>query len=56
MEQFTMTDARNRFAEIVRMAERGVTVQLFRRGKPVAVVLSIREYQQLDRPGDFWAP
>ena len=56
MEQFSIAEARNRFAEIVHMAERGKTVRLFRRGKPVAVVLSIREYQQLAKPGDFWAP
>ena len=56
MEQFSMTEARNRFTEIVRMAERGRATRLVRRGKPVAVVLSMREYQQLANPGDFWAP
>ena len=56
MEQFSIAEARNRFTEIVRMAERGKPVRLFRRGKAVAVVLSIREYQQLATPGDFWTP
>lgn len=56
MEQFSIAEARNRFTEIVRRAERGEPVRLFRRGKVVAVVLSIRDYQQLARPGDFWTP
>lgn len=56
MEQYSIAEARNRFTEIVRMAENGKPVRLFRRGKAVAVVLSIREYQQLVKPGDFWAP
>lgn len=55
MEQYSIADARNHFTEIVRMAEKGKPVRLLRRGKSVAVVLSIREYQQLVRPGDFWA-
>ena len=56
MEQFSIAEARNRFTEIVRMAERGKHVRLFRRGKAVAIVLSIRDYQQLTKPGDFWTP
>jgi prevent-host-death family protein len=56
MEQFSIAEARNRFTEVVRRAERGEPVRLFRRGKAVAVVLSIRDYQRLVKPGDFWTP
>lgn len=56
MEQFSIAEARNRFTEIVRRAERGEPVRLLRRGRAVAVLLSIRDYQRLARPGDFWTP
>lgn len=39
-----------------RLAERGKPVRVSRRGKTVAVVLSIREYQRLVHLGDFWTP
>ena len=56
MEQFSIAEARNRFTQIVHMAERGKPVRVSRRGKTVAIVLSIREYQRLVHPGDFWTP
>ena len=56
MDQFSIAEARNRFTQIVHMVEHGKPVRLFRRGKAVAVVLSINEYVKLVNPGDFWAP
>ncbi|NEQ12008.1 MAG: type II toxin-antitoxin system Phd/YefM family antitoxin, partial [Moorea sp. SIO4E2] len=46
-EGYDLAEARVRFAEIVHDAEQGKPVQITRRGKPVAIVLSLREYQRL---------
>jgi prevent-host-death family protein len=46
-EGYSIAEARNRFAQIVHDAENGKPVQITRRGKPVAIVLSLSEYQRL---------
>ena len=56
MEQYSIAEARDHFTQIVHMAERGRSVRLLRRGKTVAIVLSIQEYERLVYPGDFWTP
>jgi prevent-host-death family protein len=50
--RYSMADARTNLPTIVDQAEAGQKVELTRRGKPVAVVLSLRELQRLrgDRP------
>lgn len=46
-EQYSIAEARDRFAQLVHVVENGKPVQITRRGKPVAVVLSLGEYQRL---------
>jgi prevent-host-death family protein len=56
MVEYSIAEANNKLAKIVRDAESGKPVKLVRRGKPVAVVLSLREYERLARPKeDFWS-
>ena len=50
-KQYSITDARNNLPSIVREAESGYSVELTRRGRPVAVLLSTREFQRLTGPG-----
>ncbi|KAB8333411.1 type II toxin-antitoxin system Phd/YefM family antitoxin [Scytonema tolypothrichoides VB-61278] len=46
-EEYSIAEARNHFARIIHNAENGKPIQITRRGKPVAVVLSVDEYQRL---------
>lgn len=52
---FTIAEARHALAALVHELERKPAIELTRRGKPVAVLLSLREYQRL-RAGatNFW--
>ncbi len=45
--QYSIAQARDRFAQIIHDVENGKPVQIVRHGKPVAVVLSLEEYQRL---------
>ena len=45
--QYTISEAKNRLPSIVHSVERGPSVKLTRRGRPVAVLLSIKEYENL---------
>jgi len=51
--RYSIADARISLPAIVDQAEAGERVELTRRGKPVAVVVSLREFERLrgDRPG-----
>jgi prevent-host-death family protein len=51
-QQYSIADARTSLPTIVDQAEAGQRVELTRRGKPVAVVVSLREFERLrgDRP------
>jgi len=53
---FTIAQARHDLAALVHRLERESRIQLTRRGKPVAVLLSQREYERLTaaRTG-FWS-
>ena len=55
---YSIAEARNQFAALIRQAETGRTpVAITRRGEPVAVILSQEEYEALvARPPqkDFW--
>ena len=42
-KQFSIAEAKNRLPTIVHSVENGPPVELTRRGKPVAVLLSIQE-------------
>lgn len=44
---YSIAELRRRLAHLVRDAERGDSVQITRRGKPVAVLMGLRTYRQL---------
>jgi prevent-host-death family protein len=45
--RYSIADARTNLPTIVDKAEAGMKVELTRRGKPVAVVVSLREFERL---------
>lgn len=54
-KQYSIAEARNRLPGIVHDVERNGPVELTRRGKPVAVMLSVQEYRRLTNgAGGFW--
>ena len=54
-KQFSISEAKNKLTAIVHAVEKGSGVKLTRRGRPVAVVLSIAEYEALSRRRiGFW--
>ena len=48
-ERYTIADAKNRLPALVHAVESGRPVQLTRHGKPVAVLLSMKDYQRMNR-------
>jgi prevent-host-death family protein len=48
-KSFSIADARNRLTRVVHEVETGQPVELTRRGKPVAVIVSAREFERLAR-------
>jgi prevent-host-death family protein len=53
---FTIAEAKSRLPAIIHSVEDGPSVKLTRHGKPVAVLLSIREYEQLAKNKmDYWS-
>ena len=55
LKQYSIAEARNHFTALVRAVERESAIELTRRGKPVAVMLSIQEYKRLlVRQAGFW--
>jgi prevent-host-death family protein len=54
-EQHSIAQARQNLAALVRKLEKQVTIEITRRGKTVAVLLSLPEFQRLtsERKG-FW--
>ena len=54
-KEVTISEAKNKLTAIVHAVEKGPPVKLTRRGRPVAVLLSIAEYEALHgRRGGFW--
>jgi prevent-host-death family protein len=55
---YSITEARNHFTDLVRKVEQSTkSVRVTRRGQPVAVILSVGEYERLlaQQPKrDFW--
>lgn len=47
MIEYSIAEANSNFARVVREAEAGRPVTLMRRGQPVAVVISTKQYAQL---------
>ncbi len=53
-KRYSIADARDQFTSLVREVEKALTVEITRRGEPVAVLLSWREYQSLTSQKKFW--
>ena len=54
-DSYSIAEARDRFTALIRRVEQDTTVELTRRGKPVAVIMSIQHYQQLQAGKQgFW--
>jgi len=49
-KRYSIAEARDNFTSLVHDAEAGVTVELTRRGKPIAVLLALTEYERLTGP------
>ena len=47
MQSFSIADARSQLPTIIHTVENGGITQLTRRGKPVAILLSLKEYETL---------
>jgi antitoxin Phd len=47
MKRFSIAEARDNFTSLVHAVESGVPVELTRRGKPIAVLLALQEYERL---------
>lgn len=54
-KQYSIAEARDHLPRIVHEVEDGQTIELTRRGKPVAVVLSLRDYEQLSPGNETYA-
>lgn len=54
-KKFSIAEAKDRLSKLVHNVERGGMIEITRRGKPVAVLLSASDYARLrqERPG-FW--
>ena len=53
--QYSIAEAKNKLPSIIHSVEKGPSVKLTRRGRPVAVLLSIQEYERLSqRKEGFW--
>ena len=50
MNQASIAEAKNQFPRLVQQAEAGERVSITRRGRPVAVLLSVQDYERLLNP------
>jgi prevent-host-death family protein len=53
-KRYSIAEARHNLAAIVHELEDQPSIELTRRGEPVAVLLAYATYQQLQAQGDFW--
>ena len=55
LKRYSIAEARNHFTALIHKVEQDAAIELTRRGKPVAVILSVWQYQQLhaEKRG-FW--
>lgn len=55
MQSYSIADAKNNLPGLVHEAECGQAVEITRRGRPVAVLLSMDEYARMQQPRpNFW--
>jgi prevent-host-death family protein len=53
--KFSIAEAKNKLPSIIHQVEKGPSVTLTRRGEPVAVLLSVREYERTGQKSrGFW--
>ena len=54
--QYSIAEAKNRLPSIIHAVEKGAPVKLTRHGRPVAVMLSISQYERLNREKEgYWS-
>ncbi len=54
-KQYSISEAKNHLHRLVRAAESGGAVEITRRGRPVAMLVSMEEYERLHgRRVGFW--
>jgi prevent-host-death family protein len=54
-KHYTIAEAKNKLPSIVHAVERGAPVKLTRHGRPVAVLLSINQYDRFSRKREgYW--
>ena len=49
----SVASARDNLARLLHQAEAGIPVKITRRGKPVAVLISLQDYEKLHTPNTF---
>ena len=49
-DAYSIAAAKNNLSSLVHEAEQGHPVQLTRRGKPVAVLISTQQYERISKP------
>ena len=49
MKRYSVAEARDQFTSLVHAAEEGRPIAVTRRGKPIAVLLSLAEYERLSQ-------
>ena len=55
LERFSIAEARNQFTALLRRVEERAPIGITRRGKTVAVIVSLADYQRLQGEGrGFW--
>jgi antitoxin Phd len=55
-DQYSISEAKNRLPALIHSLDKGPIVKLTRHGRPVAVLLSIHEYERLVQQKEgFWA-
>jgi prevent-host-death family protein len=53
--KYSIAEAKNKLPSIIHSVEKGPSVKLTRRGRPVAILLSIQEYERLiQKKEGFW--
>ena len=54
-KRYSLSEARSNLPQLVREAERGVAIELTRRGQAVAVMVSLRDYERVKALSpSFW--
>jgi len=51
VKTYSIAEARDNFTGVVHEAEKGTTVELTRRGKPVAILVGVEDFDRLTKSG-----